>query len=160
MPRCGRSCGRVCTRENQAAGSRRPARYTRYESPPSTLPRAAKRTRSRVWTNQTAHLTTTAVADYRIQAHGNRRGKQAASPGTEANRPRIDWYWSRPMKIALASPRVASSVDDCLDKIKQSLSDAAAQGAEIACFPEAYLPGLRGLDFEVPPFDETQQERA
>ena len=28
------------------------------------------------------------------------------------------------------------------------------------CFPEAYLPGLRGLDFEVPPFDPTQQERA
>jgi predicted amidohydrolase len=28
------------------------------------------------------------------------------------------------------------------------------------CFPEAYLPGLRGLDFDVPPFDRTQQERA
>lgn len=64
------------------------------------------------------------------------------------------------MIIALASPRVASSVDECLDKIKQSLSEAAAQGARIICFPEAYLPGLRGLDFEVPPFDAAQQERA
>jgi predicted amidohydrolase len=27
------------------------------------------------------------------------------------------------------------------------------------CFPEAYLPGLRGLDFEVLPFDQTTQER-
>ena len=27
------------------------------------------------------------------------------------------------------------------------------------CFPEAYLPGLRGQDFEVPPFDQTEQER-
>jgi predicted amidohydrolase len=63
------------------------------------------------------------------------------------------------MIIALASPRVATSVDEGLAKVKQSLSDAAAQGAEIVCFPEAYLPGLRGQDFEVPPFDQTQQER-
>jgi predicted amidohydrolase len=63
------------------------------------------------------------------------------------------------MTIALASPRIASSIEDGLDKIKQCLSEAAAQGAEIVCFPEAYLPGLRGQDFEVPPFDPTQQER-
>src|SRR4051812_22756565 len=64
------------------------------------------------------------------------------------------------MIIALASPRVASSVEDGLEKIEKSISEAAAQGAEIVCFPEAYLPGLRGLDFEVPPFDKAQQERA
>jgi predicted amidohydrolase len=64
------------------------------------------------------------------------------------------------MTSALASPRIASSIEDGLDKIKQSLSEAAAQGAEIVCFPEAYLPGLRGQDFEVPPFDPTEQERA
>jgi predicted amidohydrolase len=64
------------------------------------------------------------------------------------------------MLIALASPRVAASIDEALDKIKQSLAAAAAQGAEIVCFPEAYLPGLRGLDFAVPPFDPAQQERA
>jgi predicted amidohydrolase len=64
------------------------------------------------------------------------------------------------MIIALASPRVASTLDDGLDKIKQLLSDASRQGAEIVCFPEAYLPGLRGQDFDVVPFDRTQQERA
>jgi predicted amidohydrolase len=64
------------------------------------------------------------------------------------------------MIIALASPRVATSVEDGLVKIEQSISEAAARGAEIVCFPEAYLPGLRGLDFEVPPFDPAQQERA
>lgn len=63
------------------------------------------------------------------------------------------------MIIALASPRIASSLEEGLDKIKQSLSEAAAQGAEIVCFPEAYLPGLRGQGFEVLPFDQTQQER-
>jgi len=63
------------------------------------------------------------------------------------------------MIIALASPRIASSLDEGLDKIKRLLSEASAQGAEIVCFPEAYLPGLRGQDFEVVPFDRTQQER-
>ncbi len=64
------------------------------------------------------------------------------------------------MIIALASPCVASALDEGLDKIKWFLSEAAAQGARIVCFPEAYLPGLRGQDFDVAPFDQTQQERA
>jgi predicted amidohydrolase len=63
------------------------------------------------------------------------------------------------MIIALASPGVASTLDEGLDKVKRFLSEASAQGAEIVCFPEAYLPGLRGQDFEVLPFDQTQQER-
>ena len=64
------------------------------------------------------------------------------------------------MLIALASPRVASSLDEGLAKVERFLSEASALGAEIVCFPEAYLPGLRGQDFEVPPFDKSQQERA
>src|SRR5258707_13999941 len=64
------------------------------------------------------------------------------------------------MIIALASPRVASTFDEGLDKIKQLLSEASAQGAEIVCFPEAYLPGLRGQDFEVLRWDRSQQESA
>jgi N-carbamoylputrescine amidase len=63
------------------------------------------------------------------------------------------------MIIALASPRVASTLDEGLEKIKGSLAEAAAQGAEIVCFPEAYLPGLRGQDFAALPFDRAQQER-
>ena len=64
------------------------------------------------------------------------------------------------MIVALASPRVASTLDDGLEKIKRLMSEASAGGAEIVCFPEAYLPGLRGQDFEVLPFDRTLQERA
>ena len=64
------------------------------------------------------------------------------------------------MIIGLASPSVAVTLDDGLDKIKRLLSDASSRGAEIVCFPEAYLPGLRGQDFEVLPFDHAQQERA
>ena len=64
------------------------------------------------------------------------------------------------MIIALASPRVASTFEDGLDKIQRLIAESAAQRAEIVCFPEAYLPGLRGQDFDVLPFDETSQERA
>ena len=63
------------------------------------------------------------------------------------------------MVIALASPGIASTLDEGLDTVKRFLSDASAQGAEIVCFPEAYLPGLRGQDFEVLPWDQTRQER-
>ena len=64
------------------------------------------------------------------------------------------------MNIALASPRVASSLDDGLDRVERCMADASAQGAVIVCFPEAYLPGLRGQDFEVGPFDAAGQDRA
>lgn len=64
------------------------------------------------------------------------------------------------MIIALASPRVATTIDEGLDKIRQLMSEASAQGAQIICFPEAYIPGLRGQDFEVQAFDQAQQERA
>src|SRR5678815_580456 len=64
------------------------------------------------------------------------------------------------MIIALASPRIAASMEDGLDRIRRLLSEAAARGAEIVCFPEAYLPGLRGQDFEVFPFDQALQEGA
>ena len=63
------------------------------------------------------------------------------------------------MIVALAAPRIASTLDDGLDRIKRLLSEASAQGAEIVCFPEAYLPGLRGQDFDALPFDQTDQER-
>ena len=62
--------------------------------------------------------------------------------------------------VALASPRVASSVDDGLERVRRLMADASAQGALLVCFPEAYLPGLRGQDFDVPAFDAAEQQRA
>src|SRR5437763_10615045 len=63
------------------------------------------------------------------------------------------------MIIGLASPGIATTVEDGLDRMKRLLSEASAQGAEIVCFPEAYLPGLRGQDFDVPPFDQAAHDR-
>jgi predicted amidohydrolase len=62
------------------------------------------------------------------------------------------------MIIALASPRVASTLDEGLEKVRWLMSEASSRGAAIVCFPEAYLPGLRGQDFEVFPFNQSQQE--
>jgi len=63
------------------------------------------------------------------------------------------------MIIALASPTVALSLEDGLGKIRNALADASAQGAEIVCFPEAYLPGLHGVGIDVLPHNETTQEQ-
>jgi predicted amidohydrolase len=63
------------------------------------------------------------------------------------------------VRLALASPRIATSIDEGLARMDRLLGEAAGQGARIACFPEAYLPGLRGLDFEVCPFHPAEQAR-
>lgn len=64
------------------------------------------------------------------------------------------------MIVALASPRVASSLDEGLARIERLLAAASAKGARIVCLPEAYLPGLRGQDFDVFAWDEHEQQRA
>jgi len=64
------------------------------------------------------------------------------------------------MIIALASPRPAQSLDDGLQRIDRLSADASVQGAKIVCFPEAYLPGLRGQDFGVFDFGPRDEERA
>ena len=63
------------------------------------------------------------------------------------------------MIVALASPRPAVTVDDGIERVRSMISEASARGAAIVCFPEAYLPGLRGQDFEVPPFGPDDYER-
>jgi predicted amidohydrolase len=64
------------------------------------------------------------------------------------------------MIVALASPRVAASLDEGLEKVGRFIAEAAARGAQIVCFPEAYLPGLRGQEHAVPYYGEAEQERA
>jgi predicted amidohydrolase len=61
--------------------------------------------------------------------------------------------------IGLASPRIPTSLQDGLANVERHIADAAARGAEIVCFPEAYLPGLRGLDFDVPDFGAEDERR-
>ena len=63
------------------------------------------------------------------------------------------------MMIALASPRVASSLEDGLERAERLIAEASRQSARIVCFPEAYLPGLRGQDFKAIDWGEDEERR-
>ena len=80
--------------------------------------------------------------------------------GLSRGKPRRQARGGRSVIVALASPRIATSLEEGLEKVGAALSEASARGAEIVCFPEAYLPGLRGQDFDVLSFDPAEQERA
>jgi predicted amidohydrolase len=62
------------------------------------------------------------------------------------------------LRIGLASARNVMSIEARLETVNRFLDEAAERGVAIVCFPEAYLPGLRGMDFEVPPHDQARQE--
>jgi len=64
------------------------------------------------------------------------------------------------LRIGLAAARNAPSVEERLRTVDLFLEDAGAQGVAIVCFPETYIPGLRGQDFSVPPHDQLRQQAA
>jgi predicted amidohydrolase len=64
------------------------------------------------------------------------------------------------LRIGLAAARNAPSVDERLETVRRFLGEAAAQGVAIVCFPETYVPGLRGCDFPVPDHDQRRQHEA
>ncbi len=64
------------------------------------------------------------------------------------------------LRIGLAAARNAPSVEERLQTVDRLLEDAGAQGVAIVCFPETYIPGLRGQDFSVPPHDQIRQQAA
>lgn len=63
-------------------------------------------------------------------------------------------------RIALASLRHPESLDEGVRKVVEAIEQSAAAGARILCFPETYLPGLRGADVDLPPVDQEAQEAA
>ncbi len=64
------------------------------------------------------------------------------------------------LRIGLAAARNAPSIEERLATVERFLAEATAQGVAIVCFPEAYIPGLRGQDFAVPPPDQQRQQQA
>ena len=64
------------------------------------------------------------------------------------------------MKIALASPPFPKSIDDGLYWVEKFIKQASEAKAEIVCFPESYLPGLRGMGFEVEAHNPQKLESA
>ncbi|MDB4904418.1 MAG: carbon-nitrogen hydrolase family protein [Mucilaginibacter sp.] len=53
------------------------------------------------------------------------------------------------MKIALASPPFPKSISDGLCWVEKLIKDAVKEHAEIICFPESYIPGYPGMEFDV-----------
>lgn len=64
------------------------------------------------------------------------------------------------LRIGLAAARNLPTVEERLQTVDRFLKEAATQDVAIVCFPEAYLPGLRGMDFPVPVHDQGRQEAA
>lgn len=64
----------------------------------------------------------------------------------------------RTLRIGLATVRNAPTVEERLAITGETIRQAANQGVAIVCFPETWLPGLRGMDFDVPPPDQARQE--
>ncbi|MGF7034269.1 ribosomal-protein-alanine N-acetyltransferase [Paenibacillus mucilaginosus] len=57
------------------------------------------------------------------------------------------------MRIGLAQTRFPGSLQDGLAAVHDMLEKAAEAGCSIVCFPEAVLPGLRGVGYEVEAYD-------
>ena len=53
---------------------------------------------------------------------------------------------SRPFRVALATAPFAGSVEPGMKWVETYVQQAAESRAEIVCFAETYIPGLRGLD--------------
>ena len=57
------------------------------------------------------------------------------------------------LRIALASPPVSGSIDAAMPWVERFVAEAADGEADIVCFPECFVPGLRGQDFAVEAHD-------
>jgi predicted amidohydrolase len=63
-------------------------------------------------------------------------------------------------RIGLAAAANHRTVEERLATVDRLLAEAAGRDVAIVCFPETYLPGLRGQDFEVPAPDQARQQAA
>jgi predicted amidohydrolase len=64
------------------------------------------------------------------------------------------------MRIALATLRHRRDPEEALNAVRTAMESAARQGAKLLCTAECYLPGLRGVEFDVAPPDAAFLARA
>ena len=63
-------------------------------------------------------------------------------------------------RIALANIPFPATPEESVASAEQAIAQAAAERAEIICFPECFVPGYRGAGKRVPPPDPVFLERA
>ncbi len=66
----------------------------------------------------------------------------------------------KPFRIALANLRFPATPEESVTLVQRAVRQASAEGAGLVCFPEAYLPGYRGVGQRVPPADPDFLRRA
>lgn len=64
------------------------------------------------------------------------------------------------MRIGLATAPVPGSLDDAVQNTLEFIIHAASIGVDLLCFPEAYLPGMRGQFFRVPIYEQAELRHA
>lgn len=68
--------------------------------------------------------------------------------------------WMAQVRIALANLPYPNSREDSIDKVVAAITEAAAAGAAIVCFPECYVPGYRTSTRKLEPPDAPFLESA
>jgi predicted amidohydrolase len=63
-------------------------------------------------------------------------------------------------RIALANIRFPATREESVTLTGQAIAEASAQGAQLICFPECYVPGYRAPGKQLPPPDPAFLERA
>lgn len=63
-------------------------------------------------------------------------------------------------RVALANLRFPATPEESVALAEQAIVQASAEGADIVCFPEGYVPGYRAKGKAVPPPDAAFLERA
>jgi predicted amidohydrolase len=63
-------------------------------------------------------------------------------------------------RIGLAALKGPENVEHGVDKIASVIKICRSRKVDIVCFPETYLPGLRGADFDLPSPDQQVMEGA
>jgi predicted amidohydrolase len=64
------------------------------------------------------------------------------------------------VRIALANLPLASSPDESVASAERAIVEAAAERADVVCFPECFVPGYRTATRRLPPPDAAFLERA
>ena len=64
------------------------------------------------------------------------------------------------MRIGLATAPVPTSLDHAVQNILDFIEQAAAFDVHLLCFPEAYLPGMRGQNFSIPLCEQSELREA
>ncbi len=63
-------------------------------------------------------------------------------------------------RIALANLRFPASPGESIQLAEEAIARASTEGAAVICFPECFVPGLRGVGKSIPPPDPLFLERA